>query len=143
MTGKQEREAERILCERFGKDNVMALATVEEGIPYVRSVNALYDQGAFYIITHAASQKMQQIAHSPVVAIFGEWFSAHGVGVNLGYFGRPENAEIARKLEAAFQEWIDNGHNDFQDENTVILCVRLTDAVLFSHGTRYDLQFPS
>ena len=36
---------------------------------------------------------------------------------------------------------VDNGHNDFSDENTRILRIRLTDGVLFSHGTRYELDF--
>ena len=29
-------EAEKIMVERFGKDTVIALATVEDGVPYVR-----------------------------------------------------------------------------------------------------------
>lgn len=45
-------EAEKIMVERFGKDTVIALATVEDGVPYVRSVNAYYENGAFYIITY-------------------------------------------------------------------------------------------
>ena len=38
----------------------------------------------------------------------------------------------------SFSEWIDNGHNDFSDENTIILKVEITDEVLLSHGTRYE-----
>lgn len=75
------------------------------------------------------------------MAIAGEWFTAHGKAVSLGYFGRAENEDIAGKLRTAFAEWIDNGHNNFEDENTVILCVRLTDGVLFSQGTRYEIDF--
>lgn len=45
----------------------------------------------------------------------------------------------AEKLKNAFAEWIDNGHNNFEDENTIILCVELTDGLLLSHGTRYEL----
>lgn len=75
------------------------------------------------------------------MAIVGEWFTAHGKAVSLGYFGRAENEDIAGKLRTAFAEWIDNGHNNFEDENTVILCVRLTDGVLFSQGTRYEIDF--
>ena len=59
----------------------------------------------------------------------------------MGYFGKPENADIAGKLRKAFAAWIDNGHNNFEDENTIILCVRLTDGVLFHHGVRYDIDF--
>ncbi len=130
-------EAEKIMKERFGKDTVIALATVKNDMPYVRYVNAYYENGAFYIITYALSGKMKQIADNPAVAIAGEWFTAHGRGVNLGYFGKKENELIAGKLKEAFAEWINNGHNNFEDENTVILCVELTDGLLLSHGTRY------
>lgn len=138
---KLTKQAEAIMIERFGKDNVIALATAQNGIPYVRSVNAFYENKAFYVITHALSNKMRHIKTNPVVAISGEWFTAHGEGVDLGYFGKAENAEIAGKLREAFLSWIDNGHNDFGDENTCILCVRLTDGVLLSHGTRYEIDF--
>ena len=131
-------EAEKIMVERFGKDTVIALATVEDGVPYVRSVNAYYENGAFYIITYARSNKMRQIENNPIVAISGEWLTAHGKGINLGYFKREENQLIAEKLKIAVSEWIDNGHNDFDDENTIILCVKLTDGLLLSHGTRYE-----
>ena len=132
-------QAEKILTERFGKDNVIALATAGNNVPYVRSVNAYYENGAFYIITYALSNKMKQISDNPTVAITGEWFTAHGKAVSLGFIGKPENTSIAGKLKAVFASWIDNGHTNLNDENTIILCVKLTDAVLFSHGTRYEL----
>lgn len=131
-------EAEKIMLERFGKDSVIALATTESGVPYVRNVNACYEDGAFYIITYALSNKIRHIENNPVVAISGEWFTAHGKGMNLGYFGKADNHVIAEKLKIAFAEWIDNGHNDFDDENTIILCIELTDGLLLSHGTRYE-----
>lgn len=52
---------------------------------------------------------------------------------------KEENHTITEKLKDVFSEWIDNGHTDFDDENTIILRVDLTDAVLLSHGTRYEL----
>lgn len=131
-------EAEQIMTDRFGKDTIIALATMENGIPYARYVNAYYENGAFYIITHALSNKMKHIKENPVVAIASEWFTAHGKGVSLGYFGKKENCMIAEKLKKVFAEWIDNGHNNFDDENTIILCVDLTDGLLLSHGTRYE-----
>ena len=131
-------EAEKIMMERFGKDTVIALATVEHGVPYVRKVNAYYEDGSFYIITYALSNKIKQIEKNPNVAIAGDWFTAHGRGNNLGYFGKEENRIIAEKLKIVFAEWIDNGHNNFDDENTIILCVELTDGLLLSHGTRYE-----
>lgn len=131
----------QLLDECFGKDSLIALASVQDGRPHVRTVNTFYEDGAFYVITHALSNKMQQIAANPHVAISGDWFSAHGQGINLGWFCKDENKCLATKLKKAVCAWIDNGHNDFADENTCILCVCLTDGVLFSHGTRYDMDF--
>lgn len=132
-------KVENIMLERFGKDSVIALATAENGVPYVRNVNAYYEDGAFYIITYALSNKMKQLKNNPVAAIAGEWFTGHGKAVNLGWFGKKKNREIAEKLKNVFAEWIDNGHNDFNDENTVILCIELTDGLLLSHGVGYEL----
>lgn len=134
-------KTKEIMEERFGKNTIIAIATVKDGMPYVRNVNGFYENGAFYIITYALSNKMKQIAENPQVAISGDWFTAHGTGRNLGWFCKKENKIIADKLRTAFQEWIDNGHNNFHDENTCILCIQLTDGILFSHGTRYDINF--
>ncbi len=133
--------AERIMIERFGRDKVLALATTADGVPYVRSVNAYYENGAFYVITHALSGKMRQLLRNPVCALAGDWFTAHGVGESMGWFGKPENAPIAAVLRRAFAEWIDNGHNRFDDPNCIILKIRLTKGTLFSNGTRYDIDF--
>lgn len=84
---------------------------------------------------------MKQLAQNPNVAVTGDWFTAHGKGASLSYFGKNENKDIARKLRSAFAAWIDNGHNNFADENTIILRIQLTDGVLFSQGTRYDIDF--
>lgn len=130
-----------LMKERFGHDSLIALATVENNIPSVRTVDAYYEDGCFYVITHALSNKMRQISMNPIVAMSGDWFTAHGKGKSLGWFCKEENQEIAQKLRNAFIAWIDNGHNDFDDENTIILCIELTEGVLLSHGTRYDIDF--
>ena len=134
-------EAEHILTERFGSDSIVALATTVDDIPYVRNVDAYYENGAFYVLTHALSGKMQQIAKNPVVALAGEWFTARGTGENLGWFCDHRNNAIAEKMRKVFFAWIDNGHNDFSDENTCILRIDLTSGVLFSNGTRYEIDF--
>ena len=134
-------EARAIMDERFGHDTLIALATVDGVTPYVRTVNAYYEDASFYVITYALSNKMKQLAANPNFAVCGDWFTAHGIGENMGWILAPENAEIKEKLQTAFAAWFDNGHNDYSDKNTVILRLRLTDGVLFSHGTRYDIDF--
>ncbi len=138
---KLTKETEAIMKERFGKDSIISLATAVNNIPYVRTVNAFYDNGSFYILTYGLSNKMKQIAQNTNVAISGDWFTAQGNAKNLGYFGKEDNKKIAEKMKVAFAEWIDNGHNNFDDVNTIILCVNLTKGLLFSHGTRYEIDF--
>ena len=140
--GEQLTDTTRFLMkERFGKDSILSLATCVEGVPYVRTVNGYYEDGAFYIITYGLSNKMKQLEKNLLVAVSGEWFTAHGIGENLGYIYSESNLPIAEKLKRAFASWYDNGHNDYNDRNTCILRIRLTDGTLFSHGTRYDIDF--
>ena len=134
-------EGLKVMEERFGKDNVIVLGTIDGEYPAVRQVNGYYEDGAFYIITYALSNKMKQIGVNPNVPVCAEWFSGKGKAVNMGYFGKEENREMAEKLRKAFASWIDNGHNNFDDENTIILKIDLLDCVLFSHGTRYEINF--
>ncbi len=134
-------EVAAIMQERFGHDNLIALATLDGASPAVRTVNAYYEDGAFYTVTYALSGKMQQIGRNPQVAICGDWFTARGVGENLGHILLPENASLADRLRQAFVSWYGNGHTNEQDENTIILRIRLTEGVLFHHGTRYELDF--
>lgn len=132
-------ETDRLLVERFGKDSLIALATVEGGVPYVRTIDAVYMDGAFYCITHRLSGKMRQIEGNSIVAVCGEWFTGHGVGESLGHVCAPENREIAEMLRNAFSEWYGNGHTNEEDPNTIILKIKLTDGVLMKHGKRYEL----
>ncbi len=130
-----------LMTKRFGHDNLIALATVADTLPNVRTVNSYYENGSFYVITDARSGKMAQLRENPAAAICGDWFTAHGIGENLGWIRNPGNAEIAGRLRKAFAEWYDNGHTNEEEENTVILRIRLTNGVLFHHGTRYEIDF--
>ena len=134
-------EISAIMDERFGHDNLIALATVDGDSPAVRTVNAYYEDGCFYTVTYALSGKMQHIAKNPQVAICGDWFTARGFGENMGHILLPENADMADKLRKVFSEWYGNGHINEADPNTIILRMKLTDGVLFNHGTRYDIDF--
>ena len=141
MNEKFPLEAQRIMNDRFNKDSLIALATVDGNTPHVRAVNSYYEDGCFYTITYALSNKMKQIALNPTVAICGDWFTGHGIGDNLGWIRDEKNNDIASKLRAAFAAWYDNGHTNEADVNTVILRIRMTDGILLHHGTRFDIDF--
>ncbi len=138
---KLSQRTEAILLECFSKDSLISLATSVENVPYVRTVDAFYNNDAFYVLTHALSGKMKQIEKNPIVAVSGEWFTAHGRGINLGWFGSDKNKSIAEKMRIVFADWIDNGHSSFEDKNTIILRIELTKGVLFSDGIRYEIDF--
>lgn len=141
MNEKFPQEAQDMMNERFHHDTLLALATTDGTIPSVRAVNSYYQEGAFYVITDASSEKMKQIRRNPNVAVCGEWFTAHGIGTNLGHILDKQNEELAQTLREAFASWYDNGHINENDPNTCILCIRLTDGILFSHGKRYEIDF--
>ena len=134
-------QALAILDQRFGRDRMISLATSVDDLPSVREVNGYYRAGSFYIITHALSGKMQQIALNPRVALSGEWFSGHGLAENLGHVLKEENRELISTLRQVFSSWYHNGHVDETDPNTCILRVRLTDGVLWKDGVRYEMDF--
>ena len=141
MSEKFSKEAREIMEDRFRKDSVIGLATMDGNTPCVRAVNGYYEDGSFYTITHALSGKMRQIAVNPIVAICGDWFTGHGTGENLGWIRDEKNVGLAEKLRAAFAAWYDNGHTNEDDRNTIILRIRLTDGVLLHHGTRFNIDF--
>jgi len=131
-----------IMNERFGKDSLIAVATIEKERLFNRIVDAYYENGAFYISTNALSGKITHIKEHPEVAVCAvDWFSGHGIAKNLGWVLTPQNAEIRGKLRAAF-EWYDHANNE-QDENCCILEIRLTDGMLIKdhHAIRYQIDF--
>ena len=134
-------EIENKLIERFSKDTLISLATSEDNMPYVRTVDAYYADRSFYVLTYALSSKMKQIGRNPNVAISGDWFTARGRAVNLGYFYKKGNEQIANTMKTYFASWIDNGHNNFDDENTVILQIRLTEGTLTANNEWIDIDF--
>ena len=134
-----------------GKDNVINLATIamelsadKTSCPYVRDVNAYYEDGVFYVTTWGKSNKMQQIAQNKNVAFSAcfEGISGSGIGENLGWVLDPKNAELRIKLRKTFADWYDQANNE-QDKNCIIMAIRITRATIFKdHGAvRYNLDF--
>ncbi|MDR1531519.1 MAG: pyridoxamine 5'-phosphate oxidase family protein [Clostridiales bacterium] len=131
-----------------GKDNVIALATLEmtdgKMQPVVRDVNAFYEDGVFYITSTATSGKARQIAanNNVAFAVHFEGISGKGIGDNLGWVLDPKNADLRLKLRKAFSDWYDAANNE-QNEDCIVLAVRISQVSLFrDHGAvRYNLDF--
>lgn len=131
-------EMNEVMAERFSKDSMIALATIDGDTPHVRAVNAYYMDGAFYCVTYAESNKMKQIARNPVVGLCGEWFTGHGVAKSLGHVLLESNRTRMEILRPAFAAWYSLGHVNESDPNTILLEIRLTDGVLMKQGQRYS-----
>ncbi len=133
------KEINEILKDRFENDSLISIATVDKmSKPWVRTVDAIYINGAFYTITNATTNKMKHINENPVVAICGEWFSGHGKAESSGYICLDENKDIADKLRIAFADWYDNGHTNESDINTIILKITVTDGIIYKDGKRFE-----
>lgn len=141
-----------LIEEKFGKgkDNLICLATIacEPGSkgtprPVVRDVDAYYEKGVFYVSTHENSNKIKQIQQNPEVsiAVCGEWFTANGIGENLGWVLDPKNAELREKIRKAFV-WYDEVNNE-KDQGCCFLAIHLTQGTLnINHWEKlYHLDF--
>ena len=84
---------------------------------------------------------VSKLDKNPKIAICGDWFTAHGTGENMGHVLKSELADMMSKLRVLFEAWYELGHVDESDPDTVLLRIRLTDGVLFDHGTRYEIEF--
>ncbi|HOS30166.1 MAG TPA: pyridoxamine 5'-phosphate oxidase family protein [Treponemataceae bacterium] len=146
-------EGFKLLEEKFGngKDNLISLATVSlnsqgggNSQPVVREVDAHYEDGVFYVMTNTQSCKMQQIAKNPQIAfaVSGQWFTGVGIGENLGWVMKSENAELRTKLRKTFAAWYDMANNE-KDENCCILAIRITKGTLnINHWEKlYHMDF--
>lgn len=145
-------DAMKLLDEKLGnKDGLISLSTIalepgEDGKsrPAARIVDAYYEDGAFYTVTYATTDKMQQIAANPAVAvcIIVDNFTADGIGENLGWVCDKKNTEMMKKLREIFKEWYNDANND-EDPNTCLLRVRLTKGLWNNphEGIRNNIDF--
>lgn len=135
------------------KDNILSLATISSrsnkdgrAIPAVRDVDAYYEDGVFYVVTHAQSNKILEIAKNQEVAFSVNFANIRGkaIGENLGWVLDPKNAEIRIKLRRVFAKWYDDA-NDEKDPNFCYLAIHIKEAVIVKgHGAntqKYYLDF--
>lgn len=145
-------EAMKLLEKQAGnKDGLITLSTIAlepgpngKSRPASRIVDAYYEDGSFYTVTYATSNKMQQIAQNPEVSvcIIVENFTADGIGENLGWVCDEKNAEMMTKLRTIFAEWYNEANND-EDPNTCLLRIRLTKGLWNDahKGIRNEIDF--
>lgn len=136
-------EAMKLLEKQVGnKDGLITLSTIslETGIdgrskPASRIVDAYYEDGAFYIVTYATSNKMLELLKNPEVAICV-------IVENLGWVCDEKNVEMMTKLREIFAAWYNEANND-EDPNTCLLRISLTKGLWNDPhaGVRTEIDF--
>jgi len=145
-------EAMRQLQEKFGnQDALISLSTIslsanDQGkpIPAARLVSVYYEDGCFYTVTYATTDKVKQIEANPEVAIcyIVENFTANGIAENLGWVCDEKNKVLMEKIRPIFAGWYDDANND-EDTNTCLVRIRMTKGLWNDahKGIRNEIDF--
>lgn len=133
-------EALEAMKALYGKDIVMALATIDGKKANIRNIDAYYKDKCFYVMTYALSSKMKDIESNPSVALCHNLFVAHGEGKNIKNPTEESNKTLRDELRQVFSAFYDQ-HVDEADINTCILKITLTDAIVFANDYKYRIDF--
>ena len=129
-----------VLSDLFGKDFQFSLATSVNDKPSIRVVDTYYENGVFWIVTYAKSNKVKEIEANPNVALCNYFYSFTGKAINAGHPLKTENEEIRKKLIKVFEPWY-FAHNNENDENMCYVKVVLTNGFFFKNGKGYKVDF--
>lgn len=129
-----------VLAELFTKDYQFALATSNDNIPSVRFVDTFYDNGAFYVVSYAKSQKVKEIEKNSEVSMCNKLYRFTGIAHNIGHPLLEENHGIRRKLINVFEPWYFE-HNNENDKNMCYLKIELKQGFFYKDETGYKVDF--
>ncbi len=133
-------DAMTVMAELFSKDCAFALATVNGDMPCVRMVDTYYEDGAFYVVTHAQSAKAKELAANEHAALCGQAYRFDGVARSIGHPLDPQNDALRDKLINAFAPWYFK-HNNELDEAMCYLRIELRHGFFYKDGTGYSVDF--
>ena len=129
-----------LMEQLFSRDYQFAMATAANTIPSLRFVDTYYDDGAFYSVTYANTNKVKEIAINPNIALCGrKGYSFSGKAYNIGHPLLLENNDIRNKLIKAFEPWYFKHNNEADD----ICLIKIVPESGFIHidGIGYDINF--
>ena len=129
-----------VLQELFARDYQFALATSNDNVPSVRFIDTFYNDGSFYIVSYAKSQKVMDIEKNSKVSMCNKLYRFSGAAYNIGHPLLEENLEIREKLIKAFEPWY-FAHNNENDENMCYLKIELKEGFFYKDGTGYKVDF--
>ncbi len=130
----------KVMEELFCKDVQFSLATVKDSSPSIRVVDAYYDDGVFWIVTHKNSNKVREIEANPNAALCRGFHSFKGLAFNAGHPLKEENRMIREKLIKVFEAWYFR-HNDESDEGMCYVRFVPARGFFFKDSTGYRVSF--
>jgi len=131
-----------IMKDLFAKDYQFAMATVNVDNPSVRFVDTFYDEGCFYVVTYAKSQKVQDIEKNKKISLCNKLYRFNGEAYNIGHPLIEKNKEIRSKLIEAFKPWYFS-HNNENDDNMCYLKIELKEGFIHKDRIGYKVDFKS
>lgn len=146
--------ATKLMEKIFGngdKETLLVLGTIKQEEsdvgkprPSVRMVNAIYDNGSFYVSTALSKRKTKEIEKNEEISLvtLGEAFAvlvANGKASNLGWVSDKKNHSIREKMRKVFPWWYDE--NDENSQDSIVLRIDLTEATVGSSDEKYEVDF--
>ena len=129
-----------VMNDLFANDCQFSLATANGSVPSVRIVDTFYDDGAFYVVAHASTQKVKEITVNENAALCHNLYRFSSKAQNIGHPLLPQNADIRAKLTKAFASWYFK-HNNEQDKKMCYIRIALTSGFFYKDGTGYAVDF--
>ena len=129
-----------LMEEMFSRDYQFAMATTVNDIPSLRFIDTYFENGAFYVVTYANTDKVKEIAVNPNMALCSrKGYSFSGKAYNIGHPLLPENSDIRSKLIKAFKPWYFKHNNE--DDNICILKIEPKSGFVHKDGIGYNINF--
>lgn len=130
----------KVLEELFARDYTFVLATVKENVPSQRVIDTYYEDGCFWIVTYAKSNKVAELEQNPNVSLCNTFHAFTGKAYNVGHPLKKENAQIREKLIKVFEPWY-FAHNNENDENMCYVKVNIEAGFFHKDGVGYKVDF--
>lgn len=124
-----------VLEELFSRNREFVLATVRGGVPAQRVVDAFYDDGAFWFLTHAQSNKVEEIRCNSHVSLCREFHNFNGVARFVG-----EQPSVKRRLDKPHEPWYFIP-SDHRARSMCYIRVELSHAFFHKDGVGYKVDF--
>jgi general stress protein 26 len=133
-------KAMEVMEELFAKDCVFAMATAQDNRPSVRFVDTFFQDGSFFVVTHAKTQKVRELETNSHVALSNHFYRFSGYAHNIGHPLTPENQELRSKLIEVFEPWY-FPHNDENDQDMCYVRIELVEGFFCKDGMGYAVNF--